>query len=508
MRLFQTAALVLVMAAAATRARGVTITMDYSNDTFFASHPVAKATLEMAAADVGSLLTTTLNPTTDSSTGTAPDGSSATFNFAANYIIDPTTVPATTQTFDPVILPQSTVKIFVGMFPLGGQTLGVGAPGGLGETGQNLVANSESGFVTAVHNLEANANINMSRDGGPTVGRLKGKFTVNTTDIPFTVNYGSQVGSLQFDNDTDNNNVIDDDATLNNYWHFDGTAPVPFAKFDFYSVAVHEILHALDFGNTSNPNSWRDNVSSTDSRDWTGSQVISLLGTADNVLQPDSKHVAEGFVSTRLSDGKAQEAVMDPSLTNGARKKVTRLDLAFLRDIGWQTIPYPLLVGDLDQNDLRTVADVQALMTALTNLNAYKMSNGFSNSDLLIVASLNADNAVTNTDAQALLCMLANDVQPAISPVPEPTAGALAAFGGVVIALSIHRIRPASRLRRTFAGHAWGDGIEGRSQTRIAGFHEDNPLYAMPLQSQSRAGTAVAWRGRHDTAAGVFAPAS
>jgi hypothetical protein len=169
------------------------------------------------------------------------------------------------------------------------------------------------------------------------------------------------------------------------------------------------------------------------------------LGTGTGVLDSASPnpngHIAAGTVSTRLSDGTAQQAVMTPAIFNGQRKKFTRLDLAFLRDIGWQTIPYPLLMGDLDQNNLRSVSDVRALTTALTNINAYQTSHGFSTSDLLKVASVNGDNVVTNTDLEALLVMLANDIQPQISPVPEPSGYWLAVCGGLALVVASNRRR-------------------------------------------------------------------
>jgi hypothetical protein len=46
-------------------------------------------------------------------------------------------------------------------------------------------------------------------------------------------------------------------------------------------------------------------------------------------------------LSRRITDFAAQEAVMDPSLLLGSRKYLTELDLAFLRDLGYATIPEP-----------------------------------------------------------------------------------------------------------------------------------------------------------------------
>jgi hypothetical protein len=137
---------------------------------------------------------------------------------------------------------------------------------------------------------------------------------------------------LWFDRDTNNDGVADTDAILNNSWQFDYNQS-PVGKNDFYSVALHEILHALGFGASD---SWQAHV--TGGHSWNGSQVVGLLGTGTNVLGVDDAHIAEGLMSARLSDGGVQEAVMDPSLTVGTRKTLTWLDLAFLRDIGWQTV--------------------------------------------------------------------------------------------------------------------------------------------------------------------------
>ena len=55
----------------------------------------------------------------------------------------------------------------------------------------------------------------------------------------------------------------------------------------------------------------------------------------------DFSHIAEGTVSTIIGTLIPQEAVMDPTLTNGERKLLTALDVAFLKDIGWQVVPEP-----------------------------------------------------------------------------------------------------------------------------------------------------------------------
>lgn len=437
MRRFHIAIFVLTLAAASTRAWGVTLTMDYSNDTFFATHPVAKATLEMTATDLGSFLTTALGATTDTSTGTAPDGSSCTFDFKLNYH-NPSTAANELIAVQDASLPANQIKVFVGMRALGSGTLGKGGPGDFGLSAGGTPV-TDSGFTTAVHNAETAGNMNLGRGGGPTIDHITNSIGGNS----FTINLGSTLGNLSFNNDTNNDGVTDDDATLNSYWQFDRTQPVGANQYDFYSVALHELTHALGFGTSQ---SWNNDATAA-THSWSGQQAIALLGTGTDALSTDNGHIASGTVSTRLSDGSAQQAVMDSAIFNGQRKKFTRLDLAFMRDIGWQTIAYPLLIGDLDQDNRRAVADLQALMAALTNENAYQTSHGFSNSQFLTVADVNGDHLVTNTDLQALLSMLANDTQPQISPVPEPSGVCLVACG-LAFGVAFGRAR---RLRRTIA---------------------------------------------------------
>lgn len=66
-------------------------------------------------------------------------------------------------------------------------------------------------------------------------------------------------GTITFDND---------DVA----WHYDHTTSVDAGKFDFYSAALHELVHAIGFGNS---NSWDDLVSSGT---FTGSQFNTSNG--------------------------------------------------------------------------------------------------------------------------------------------------------------------------------------------------------------------------------------
>ncbi len=402
----------------------IQLVMDYTYDSFFSAHPLAKASLEAAAQDISNAITTPLGATVDTNSATV-NITTITFDYKFTYTLPTADI---TQDFDPAVLPANQVRIFVGVRNIEeANVLGKGGPGGFGLQRSGFSYSDPNDVVAVIQADQASGNANMGRGGGPVIGQLSGSTSVPNTS--YTVKFGSSIGNLWFDVDTDNNGATDDDATLNNFWQFDHNAPVG-GKNDFYSVALHELLHSLGFGNGQ---SWNLLVSSP--HNWLGSSVISLLGTGTNTLGPDNQHVADGLLSTRLSDGGAQEAVMDPTLTVGTRKTLTRLDLAFLRDIGWQTI----VMGDFNFDDRRTQADLPAMLNALTDLNKFKADHSLSTSDLLAIGDLNGDHAVTNADIQQLLDMVATEGGAgALAAVPEP--GGVALFAGGVFILCCFRL--------------------------------------------------------------------
>ena len=54
-----------------------------------------------------------------------------------------------------------------------------------------------------------------------------------------------------------------------------------------------------------------------------------------NIIDSGGAHAKSGLMSARISDGVMQESVISPSITPGARKELTELDLAFLTDVGY-----------------------------------------------------------------------------------------------------------------------------------------------------------------------------
>ena len=93
-----------------------------------------------------------------------------------------------------------------------------------------------------------------------------------------------------------------------------------------------------DSGYGGSSEDWNNLVSGSD---WLGPETIAETGGGSGVIHTDGVHITPGFMSVTLNGGLPQEAVMDPDLTIGTRKILTQLDLAILRDIGFETVPEP-----------------------------------------------------------------------------------------------------------------------------------------------------------------------
>ena len=112
-----------------------------------------------------------------------------------------------------------------------------------------------------------------------------------------------------------------------------------------------------------------------------------------------------------------------------------------------------LVPGDLNHDLQVTVADISALMTALSNLNGFETSRGITtNAQLLQVADINGDGVVNNLDLQSLISEEANSIIGSVViggsgsggatlvAVPEPASISLLFLGGIA-ALLVHRRR-------------------------------------------------------------------
>lgn len=305
----------LAATAAITSATAVTLQLDYTYDTSgFFGNSSARAALEHAADDLGALLSPQLGAITSNTiTGT---NSTTTLDLTFAYSFqNPTTGEMLNLSANSI--EADVIRIYVGARSLGGGTLGQGGPAGAGFTASGSGVPSQ--FPGAVDNAELLANNMYGRGGGPTINTLNSSITVGSTNLPFSVGIGAAMGSLWFDNSTS--------------WNFDSQSDVPVGTFDFYSVAIHEMLHVLGIGTAE---SW---TNLQDGNDWNGTEALFLLGSGEDVVT--NGHIAEGIMGRTLRDGTIQEAVMDPNITSGTRKYLTDIDAAFLRDIGWQTAAIP-----------------------------------------------------------------------------------------------------------------------------------------------------------------------
>ena len=107
------------------------------------------------------------------------------------------------------------------------------------------------------------------------------------------------------------------------------------------------------------------------------------------------------------------------------------------------------------------MADISAMMTALSDLSGYQTSHVGMNdpTQFLEVADVNGDTYVNNTDIQALISLVANNIAGGIgsgsggsssmSAVPEPTSVVLL-LAGVIGSFPIARAIRHSKRHRVF----------------------------------------------------------
>ena len=329
----------------------INVYLDYGHDTFFSTNATAKAAVEAAAADISTAITTPLAAITSNSyTGTYLS-TDVTFDWVYRYD-NPTT--GSDVTIDPGITAADQVTVFVGARNIQStDTLGVGGPASVGwSIGASGFPNESS---IAVTDAATQSSAVYSRGDGPVISKVQSSFDWDSYSQSYSIDIGSAYGSLWIDLDEDNNNVQDRPTALDSYWHWDHTTEPASGKNDLYSVALHEILHALGVGSAD---AW--NTLSSGST-WNGAEVLAITGSGANLVQ--GGHIYPNVMSTRLSDGMPQEVVMDPSLDEGKRKELTGLDLAFLRDIGWDTnTSSTALPGDFNGDNTVDAGDLNLVL--------------------------------------------------------------------------------------------------------------------------------------------------
>jgi hypothetical protein len=86
------------------------------------------------------------------------------------------------------------------------------------------------------------------------------------------------------------------------------------------------------------------------------------------------------------------------------------------------------ILGDINQDNHVTNADLPGMLTALADLKSYKTSKSFTDANLLSVADVDKSGVVSNADAQALINLLKSGGG-SFSAVPEPSTLLLMCVG-------------------------------------------------------------------------------
>lgn len=299
---------------------------DKEADHFFASNPKAQSAVEKAAKDLGDMLSNSLHQINkDIYTGTN-GGTTARFDWSWTYI---NPVTGTTEVISNPSIEADTIVVYIGTRAMSDKSLGRGGAGGaiVQLTGEGIPTE----WIGAVDAAEAASNDSMRRGTGPLINTISGTADYAGYVGKYDLDFGVSVGNLWFDTDTNNDGKRDSEATLSDFWHYDADTPVAEGKTDLYSVALHEIMHVLGAGTSQ---TWNAN---TDNRTWLGSDTTSLASKS-NLIAYDGFHPYDSLSSPRLSDGVDQNTALSLDISPGERKELTELDLAFLRDLGYETV--------------------------------------------------------------------------------------------------------------------------------------------------------------------------
>lgn len=331
-----------VLAAVAGPAAALDLRIDYTHDAaaenFFATYPAARAALEQAAQDVSALIVSVPTEISNDYFVGMSGPAEVAFDLDLRYRNPSTGVM---RQVDMPFIASGEVIMYVGSQALPENKLAYSEISTIKNTIFSNGAGTAPEIQAAAAMAAADAGLVWRRGGeGPVSNTLSGPVSLGGTEVNFLSGMGAIAGSIWFDTDTNNTGDPDTGSQLAAYWHFDHTTPPPPNKFDFYSTALHELLHGIGLGTSQTYTQLYGTSSGMPV--WTGSAAQSLNGgSAFNLAEADGQHIREGLMSPRLSDGVVQEALMDPTIQFGQRKGITQMDAAFLQDLGW-TLATPI----------------------------------------------------------------------------------------------------------------------------------------------------------------------
>jgi hypothetical protein len=310
-------------------ASAITVEINYNyGASFFPVGSQARAALDAAASYFSNILNDTFSAIQTPAPLVKPNGTNYSWHWEMQFI-NPSTSSSSVIINDPTVAADRYI-VYAGARNLTAPTLGIGGPGGYylshgGSYHPNdaaQVAQITSDFEDAVENR------------GETSG------------------FARWGGTISFD------------SSPQAPWHFNHTTPPSGNVTDFYSVAIHELAHALGFGEEADDRTtpWESQVSG---EVFIGNNAIVQYGGAvplnpETNGVPDLSHWENGTSSVVYGTSTAQEAAMVPDLFQGTRKLFTALDAAAIKDIGWTVIAPPPpanVLGDYNDNDIVDAAD-------------------------------------------------------------------------------------------------------------------------------------------------------
>jgi hypothetical protein len=388
----QSLALITVVAWASS-ALAVNIRIDYSMDAsgFFGDHnpqgttgaAQATAAMEAAADFYSGILGDTFSAITPPTKQYYSLGGEANWFWKWRFA-DPET-GNTSAMINPQVTADDYV-VFVGARDLLGDEAGRGGPGGF--VGGFVVRNGQ--FTSAEKDQ---------------ITQMTDEFADATTIRGQSTGFSRWGGSIAFDNLKD--------------WHFDRATDPLVGEEDFYSVALHELGHALGLGTSDEWNKLvvERVVEMETERNFTGANVKAILGnTTGGILASsdednfpdDDAHWLQTIAMSTVYDGVVtQTPLMVPVLNMGeTRRQLTNLDAAALKDIGWEI-------------DLPGGAAASALVDG-GDAGGTINSNSFSGSSI-------SSSAISSSTISGSLVAYG---------VPEPSSLLLFVLGGVVTLLT------------------------------------------------------------------------